>query len=523
VVLTNVAGCDSTVTLDLTINNTPSFVVLGTDPSVCNESDGIVTISGLIANTSYTFIYDSLGISTQQINITTDASGDYLLSGLSAGQYMNFSITLNDCEFTSTDLIDLNNPGAPTIDVQTSTTECDTYTLAEITGVNLSGNEGYYTQSNGGGTQLNSGDVISVTQTIYIYDILGGCSDESSFIVSIDNTPSIINPGPQEVCESYFLPLSISGSNLSGNENYYTDLQSNGGEVITEAISSSQTVYIYDENGACSNEVSFEITINALPSLVSFTGEGIYCEGEAVNNLIAEVSGVADYTLEYTLDGNLQSISSSSSSIDLGNNPGIYILSALNDNSCGISLNQTQTIIINALPSTPSLDDDATYCSNASPESIQATGSAGSYSWYSDAFLNDLIGTNQSYTPDVFIGASTYYVTATENGCEGTPSEVTITFENCEILIPTAFTPDDDQVNDTWELGNIDEIYPNNIVSVYNRLGNKVYESDQGAYSVRPWGGKYNGITLPVASYYYVIEYDNDKTDNVNGTVSIIK
>ena len=123
----------------------------------------------------------------------------------------------------------------------------------------------------------------------------------------------------------------------------------------------------------------------------------------------------------------------------------------------------------------------------------------------------------------MFIGASTYYVTATENGCEGTSSEVTITFENCEILIPTAFTPDDDQVNDTWELGNIDEIYPNNIVSVYNRLGNKVYESDQGAYSVRPWGGKYNGITLPVASYYYVIEYDNDKTDNVNGTVSIIK
>ena len=181
VVLTNVVGCDSTVTLDLTINNTPSFIVLGTDPSVCNASDGLVTISGLNASTSYTFIYDSLGISSQQINMTTDASGDYLLSGLSAGMYTNFSITLNGCEFTSTDMIDLNNPGAPSIDVQASTTECDTYTLAEITGANLSGNEGYYTQSNGGGTQLNSGDVISVTQTIYIYDILGSCSDESSF------------------------------------------------------------------------------------------------------------------------------------------------------------------------------------------------------------------------------------------------------------------------------------------------------------------------------------------------------
>ncbi len=523
VVLTNMVGCDSTVTLDLTINNTPSFIVLGTDPSVCNASDGLVTISGLNASTSYTFIYDSLGISSQQINMTTDASGDYLLSGLSAGMYTNFSITLNGCEFTSTDMIDLNNPGAPSIDVQASTTECDTYTLAEITGANLSGNEGYYTQSNGGGTQLNSGDVISVTQTIYIYDILGSCSDESSFLVSIDNTPSIINPGPQEVCESYFLPLSISGSNLSGNENYYTDLQSNGGEVITEAISSSQTVYIYDENGACSNEVSFEITINALPSLVSFTGEGIYCEGEAVNNLIAEVSGTADYSLEYTLDGNLLSLSSSNSSISLGNAPGIYILSSLNDNACGISLNETQVIVVNPTPNSPMLDGDATYCSNTSPESIQATGSTGSYTWYSDAFLNDLIGTNQSYTPDMFIGASTYYVTATENGCEGTPSEVTITFENCDILIPTAFTPDNDQVNDTWELGNIDDVYPNNIVSVYNRLGNKVYESDQGAYSGRPWGGDYNGNILPVASYYYVIEYNDGNSENINGIISIIK
>ena len=71
-------------------------------------------------------------------------------------------------------------------------------------------------------------------------------------------------------------------------------------------------------------------------------------------------------------------------------------------------------------------------------------------------------------------------MTATENGCEGSPAEVSITFENCEIIIPTAFTPDDDQVNDTWNLGDIDVIYPNNVVSIYNRWGNKIYESDQG-------------------------------------------
>ena len=44
----------------------------------------------------------------------------------------------------------------------------------------------------------------------------------------------------------------------------------------------------------------FEVTVNPLPSLVSFTGEGTYCEGDDVNNLIVEVSGAPDYTLDYT-------------------------------------------------------------------------------------------------------------------------------------------------------------------------------------------------------------------------------
>ena len=87
-------------------------------------------------------------------------------------------------------------------------------------------------------------------------------------------------------------------------------------------------------------------------------------------------------------------------------------------------------------------------------------------------------------------------MTATQDGCEGLPAEVSITFENCEIIIPTAFTPDDDQVNDTWNLGDIDAIYPNNVVSVYNRLGNKK-ESDQGAYSQRPWNGTFNEKNCP--------------------------
>ena len=50
-----------------------------------------------------------------------------------------------------------------------------------------------------------------------------------------------------------------------------------------------------------------------------------------------------------------------------------------------------------------------------------------------------------------------------------------------------------------------------NVVFVYNRWGNKVFESIQGNYNQMPWDGTFNNEPLPVASYYYIIEYYTHK------------
>ena len=518
-----VNGCDSLVSLDLTINNTPSYTMSGTDPDICNASNGSITISGLNAGALYTISYDSLSTPSQVSNFTADTFGEYLILGLGAGLYSSFSIIHNGCEFTSPDLMDLNNPGAPSINFQLDSTVCDTYTLLDISGTNLSGNESYYTQSNAEGTPLLSGDMISSTQTIYIYDILGTCSDESSFTVTVTNTPSIINPGPQESCESFILPLSIQGNNLSGNQNYYNDSQSNGGSPINDAILSSQTVYVYDENGTCSNEVSFDITINELPMLLSFTGEGIYCDGDLIDDLLVEVSGAPDYTLDYTLNGIPLNISSSSSPLNLGNTSGAYVITSLSDNACDIILNNVQTVIVNPIPVAPDVSEDVLYCANMIPEQVLASGSSGEYTWYSDPAISQIISFGESIIPNVVLGSMTYYVTANDSDCEGLPASVTITFEECNIIIPTAFTPDNDMVNDIWELENIDNIYPNNKVFIYNRWGNQIFESEKGAYSQRPWDGRFNGNALPVASYYYIVVFNDGVTDQSIGIVSILK
>ena len=409
----------------------------------------------------------------------------------------------------------MDNPGAQTF--------CDSYTLPEITGTDLSTTESYWTGSGGTGTQLLEGDAITASATIYIYDQNGTCSDEEQFEVTIDITPTLDVPAGVSACESYALG-DIQGLDLSGNEAYYDNSQANGGGVLSGPLTGSQTVYIYDANGACSDEVSFEVTINSLPSVVSISTGGEYCEGDVVDNIFTEVSGVADYVLYYSLEGVSSSVSSTGTSIDMGNVAGVYVLDSLSDANCvNTSLGQSATIVVYTTPGAPTLYSDTTYCSNATAVAIEAEGT-GDVTWYSDAGLTTEIGTSSSYVP-VFseAGVLVYYATLTENGCEGPESMVTITVEDCGIIVPTAFTPDNDGVHDVWELNNIDQVYPNNRVTVYNRWGNKLYESTEGDYDGRPWDGNYNGTPLPVASYYYVIEYNDGTTQNTQGNVSIIR
>ena len=52
-----------------------------------------------------------------------------------------------------------------------------------------------------------------------------------------------------------------------------------------------------------------------------------------------------------------------------------------------------------------------------------------------------------------------------------------------DIIIPTAFTPNEDNANDLWDLVHLDALFPENKVFIYNRWGNLIYESIEGSYN----------------------------------------
>ena len=113
--------------------------------------------------------------------------------------------------------------------------------------------------------------------TYYVYADNNGCSAMDSVKVVVNPTPNITQMPDIIECDSVRLEvLSITGSNLSGSQAYYN--QPGGVSPITTTLFTSQTVYVYDDNNGCTDEISFEVIVNPRDD-ASFTHVN-HCEGD---------------------------------------------------------------------------------------------------------------------------------------------------------------------------------------------------------------------------------------------------
>ncbi|WP_429376367.1 gliding motility-associated C-terminal domain-containing protein [Mucilaginibacter sp. UYCu711] len=93
-----------------------------------------------------------------------------------------------------------------------------------------------------------------------------------------------------------------------------------------------------------------------------------------------------------------------------------------------------------------------------------------------------------------------------------------LTVKSTLVTVNTAFTPNDDGINDTWEINKIGQ-YNNCTVEVLNRYGEKVFYSI--GYPVA-WNGKRAGANLPTGTYYYIIKL-NSSMKPLTGYLAIIR
>lgn len=402
-------------------------------------------------------------------------AGDVITSSQTIYIYNTVGTCTNQSSFTVT------ITPIPSVDILADVSVCVSYTLPTLT------NGNYFTATNGAGTSLTAGDVISTTQTIYIYRAVGICTNQSSFTVTVNGTPTVDTLENQTACESYTLPALSNGNYFTGSNGTGTAL--NAGDVIT----TSQTLYIYTEIGTapnnCSNESSFDITINPTP-LVDTLSNMVIC---------------SEYTLPNLTNGNyFTGENGTGTALNAGDvitsSQSIYIY-----NSVSSCTNQT-SFDITILPATDFtlsednlsiLEDELTV--NMEDTSIN----------YIYAVDNGDYQTNNSFT-NLSNGTHTLYV-EDENGCivKSVTFEILVVYD--EIIIPNGFSPNGDAYNEWFNIQGLYGNYVHHKLEIYNRYGTLVFTGNNN----NKWYGKANrgalntNKVLPVGTYFYVL-YLND-------------
>ena len=82
-----------------------------------------------------------------------------------------------------------------------------------------------------------------------------------------------------------------------------------------------------------------------------------------------------------------------------------------------------------------------------------------------------------------------------------------ITFQYLHFYIPKFFTPNNDAVNDTFNLAGI-EFYSYSKVSIFNRYGKLLKSTINSPFE---WNGTFAGELMPADDYWYVVVIDNQK------------
>jgi len=131
-------------------------------------------------------------------------------------------------------------------------------------------------------------------------------------------------------------------------------------------------------------------------------------------------------------------------------------------------------------------------------------------------------GCTNCITQDVSpTSTSTYMVFAADAAGCSTTAEVIITVVDIDdFIIPDAFSPNNDGLNDTWVIPGI-SAYPNNQLVVVNRWGNIIFEANN--YQ-NDWDGtSKNNKPISEGTYYYNLKLDLGEGEVHQGSITIIR
>ncbi len=468
-------GCVNTDQISLTIIASPQISASSVS-MICPETDVVLSATGTTGSYSW----------SPATALNTDNGSTVIASPMSTTQYV---VTLTDeCGEQVQATVNVPVEQLYSVSAGNDTEFCEGLTVtldANITGSNPTitwyDNSGLMSGENDDLLVVNS----SGTYAVQVETPLG-CIYDDAVVVNEVAYPTFYLADTLSYCSGESVVLNIPGS--------WDQVQwSNGstGPQIEVSQEGAYEVTVYDGDCATTDEVhvyrvvlpqielgsTIEICQGETAAL-SAGYSGDWSTGATADSILVATEGT--YTFEYSEDG-----CSVMDEVAVVVNPLPFIDAVSTQYGC---MNQLYTIVINDF-------------------------AAGNYGW-SD-------GSQEPYLEVDQPGDYWFMVT---NECGSRAQTISVIFEDCDeaVYIPSCFTPDNDGINDVWQIvtRNINSMN----ATVFNRWGQLVFESNE----LSPvWTGGFNTGDTYVEDglYFYRIEFERRDGQNElrEGSMFIIR
>ena len=321
---------------------------------------------------------------------------------------------------------------------------------------------------------------------------------DSAMMVIYDTLHVSVTPADTVLCSGASIHFRVSSEDLYTYHWTPSSGLSNSNikePVATPYINTIYTVTASLPGTACPSKSGTAFVDIKLSPLVYLVGDTNVCYHSSFT-LSPDVQPFnANYSYSWIGPAGFTSSLSSPSLNTVGlQNSGVYTFTVTNDtNFCAVV--SEINVLVNT-PDSPAVVSPVIYCVNNKPESLTASGT--DLHWY-----NVHAGTETDIAPIIpttSMATYEYQVTQTINNCESPRSTVNVSVIQCcdgGIFIPTAFSPNNDGLNDYFE-PRPDYGYFIKAVTIVNRWGEVMYSGTDGK-----WNGKCGLRDAEAGTYYY--------------------
>ncbi|MGO4772936.1 gliding motility-associated C-terminal domain-containing protein [Flavobacterium sp. W22_SRS_FK3] len=259
-------------------------------------------------------------------------------------------------------------------------------------------------------------------------------------------------------------------------------------------------------------------TVNAIP-ITPVAGDVSFCkaDGATIANLVPNGARYKWYN-------------SSNLTIPL---PNTYVLKSedywvIETSTAGCTSDPTKiTVIVSDSPA-PFLDTDGqNFCGLENPTILDLssnTNAASTVVWYDAVSNGNLLASTTPLTDNaIYYG----FDLPTATSCISQDHiEVKVSLSHCDdseyatFFVPDGFSPNGDNVNDTFTILKIDFLYPDYTLEIYNRYGNVLFKGNKNKPD---WDGRnsqgagFGDGIAPNGVYFYVIHFNKDNKSPLQG------